>query len=60
MPEPLSAKLKANEWVSAAMAVLGGKGGGKATQAQGTGAGGDKLPAAIDAASQFAAKATAA
>lgn len=34
VPEALTSKLKANEWVNAVLGVLGGKGGGKPTSAQ--------------------------
>lgn len=37
MPESLLGKIKANEWVSAALPAVGGKGGGKPNNAQGQG-----------------------
>jgi alanyl-tRNA synthetase len=55
VPDALSAKLKANEWVNAALAVVGGKGGGKPTSAQGQGGEVAKAAEALAAAEQFAA-----
>lgn len=34
VPDAIVSKLKANEWVGAALAPLGGKGGGKPASAQ--------------------------
>ncbi|KAL4516656.1 hypothetical protein Ndes2437A_g00784 [Nannochloris sp. 'desiccata'] len=47
VPDDLSKKLPAGEWVKAALEVLGGKGGGKPTNAQGMG---PKVEAIDDAA----------
>lgn len=55
MPAAVSSKLKAGDWVNAALAVLGGKGGGKPTAAQGQGPNVDKAADALAAAEQFAA-----
>jgi alanyl-tRNA synthetase len=46
--------LKANEWVSAAAIVVGGKGGGKPGQAQGRGNLPDKVNDALLRALEFA------
>jgi alanyl-tRNA synthetase len=55
VPAATSSKLKANEWVNAALSVLGGKGGGKPTAAQGQGSQIEKAADAAAAAEQFAA-----
>uniref|UniRef100_A0A383VXA1 Alanine--tRNA ligase n=1 Tax=Tetradesmus obliquus TaxID=3088 RepID=A0A383VXA1_TETOB len=55
VPAAVSSKLKAGDWVNAALAVLGGKGGGKPTAAQGQGPNVDKAADALAAAEQFAA-----
>jgi hypothetical protein len=55
VPAALVAKVKAGEWVATALAVVGGKGGGKPTAAQGQGPDIAKVPEAIMAAAQFAA-----
>jgi len=54
VPAATSAKLKANEWVNSALTVLGGKGGGKPTIAQGQGNEFGKAAEAMAAAEQFA------
>eukprot|EP00878_Enallax_costatus_P015464 GHUV01016198.1.p1 GENE.GHUV01016198.1~~GHUV01016198.1.p1 ORF type:complete len:245 (+),score=117.92 GHUV01016198.1:1379-2113(+) len=54
VPAAVSSKLKANEWVNSALAVLGGKGGGKPTAAQGQGSNVDKAAEALQVAEQFA------
>jgi alanyl-tRNA synthetase len=54
VPAELSKKLPAGEWVKAALDLLGGKGGGKPTSAQGQGPLLQKLPEAIKAATAFA------
>lgn len=55
VPAATAGKLKANEWVNAALEVLGGKGGGKPVLAQGQGPEVAKAPDAMAAAEQFAA-----
>lgn len=55
VPAATSAKLKANEWVNSALTLLGGKGGGKPTVAQGQGNDFGKAANALAAAEQFAA-----
>jgi alanyl-tRNA synthetase len=55
VPVATSDKLKANEWVNSALTLLGGKGGGKPTLAQGQGADFSKAADALAAAEQFAA-----
>ncbi|KAG2427688.1 hypothetical protein HYH02_014520, partial [Chlamydomonas schloesseri] len=55
VPDAITDKLKANEWVSAALVPLGGKGGGKANSAQGQGPNVDKADEALAAAVAFAA-----
>ncbi len=47
---------KAGEWVNAAAAEVGGKGGGKPDRAQAGGKDAEKLPAALDAARAWAAE----
>eukprot|EP00884_Botryococcus_braunii_P001847 jgi/Botrbrau1/11663/Bobra.168_2s0018.1 len=54
VPTDVSKKLPAGEWVKAALDLLGGKGGGKPTSAQGQGPLLEKLPDAIKAATAFA------
>lgn len=54
VPAAVSSKLKANEWVNSALAVLGGKGGGKPTAAQGQGSDTAKASEALQVAEQFA------
>lgn len=54
VPEPFQSKVKANDWVKATLAMLGGKGGGKAGVAQGTGALINKVDIALDIAENFA------
>lgn len=54
VPAAVSTKLKANEWVNSALVVLGGKGGGKPTAAQGQGSNIDKAAEALQVAEQFA------
>lgn len=57
VPDAVAAKdngLKANEWAAAVAQVLGGKGGGKATTAQGSGANVDKINEARDRARAYA------
>ncbi len=48
-----SAGIKAGDWVNAAAAVVGGRGGGKPTLAQAGGKDAGKLPDALDAAVQW-------
>ena len=48
-----SAGVKAGDWVNAAAALVGGRGGGKPTLAQAGGKDAGKLPAALDAAVQW-------
>jgi len=48
-----SGKLKAGDWVNAAAAIVGGKGGGRPTLAQAGGKQVDKLPDALEAAGKF-------
>jgi alanyl-tRNA synthetase len=55
VPAGTSSKLKANEWVNSALTLLGGKGGGKPTVAQGQGGDISKAADALAAAQQFAA-----
>jgi alanyl-tRNA synthetase len=52
VPEDAAKKLPAGEWVGQALAAMGGRGGGKATSAQGMG----PRPEAIDAAAALAAE----
>lgn len=54
VPDALTKKLNAGEWVKAVLAVLGGKGGGKPAVAQGQAPGIDKVPEALGLATQFA------
>lgn len=46
--------LKANEWVTHVLTVLGGKGGGRELVAQGTGTQDDKVDEALKLAQDFA------
>lgn len=54
VPADLAKKLPAGEWLKVALEVLGGKGGGKPTNAQGQGPLTDKLPEAMEAATAHA------
>ena len=54
VPADMTKQMKAGDWLKAALEVLGGKGGGKPTAAQGQGTKLDKLPDAMAAAEQFA------
>ena len=54
VPEAMQAKLKANEWASAVLQVVDGKGGGKSGVSQGQGAAVGKVPEAVSVAEQFA------
>lgn len=54
VPDAVVAKLKASDWVNAVLAVLGGKGGGKPTTAQGQGTNLDQVDAALATATEFA------
>ena len=54
VPASRAGALPAGEWAKSALAVLGGKGGGKPTLAQGQGGAPDKLPEALEAAAAFA------
>ena len=54
VPDSLTKKLNAGEWVKAVLSVLGGKGGGKPGNAQGQGPAIDKTPQALDTAAHFA------
>ena len=55
VPESMAQQMMAGEWVKAPLGVLGGKGGGKATVAQGQGPHLDKVPEALRAAEDYAA-----
>mmetsp|Transcript_13459 Transcript_13459/g.33912 ORF Transcript_13459/g.33912 Transcript_13459/m.33912 type:complete len:1162 (-) Transcript_13459:153-3638(-) len=55
VPENMTSKLPAGEWVKSALEVLGGKGGGKPTNAQGQGPNWQKVDEAMDVAKQLAA-----
>lgn len=57
VPDQQTADLKANEWVGAALAPLGGKGGGKADNAQGQAKEAKGVEEAIKVAQDFASKA---
>ena len=52
---PDSGALQANQWLAAALAPCGGRGGGKPSFAQGSAPDAGALPAAIEAARAFAA-----
>jgi len=54
-PAELQAKLKANEWLTEALKVMGGKGGGKPGVAQGQAAEVERVSQAAEAAEHFAA-----
>jgi alanyl-tRNA synthetase len=54
VPDATQSKIKANEWASAVLQVVEGKGGGKAGIAQGQGAAVAKLSEALSVAEQFA------
>ncbi len=51
-----SSGVKANEWLSAAIGVVGGRGGGKEGSAQGQGVGAARVAEVIDAAKAFSAR----
>ncbi len=53
VPDALVAKIKANEWVGEALKLLGGKGGGRPTAAQGQGTEVAKVDDALAAATAF-------
>jgi alanyl-tRNA synthetase len=55
VPDGLLPKIKAPEWLTAALSVVGGKGGGKPGGAQGQGSDVDKAADAVAAAEAFAA-----
>ena len=54
VPNSLCKQLSAGDWVKSPLAILGGKGGGKPSSAQGQGPNIDKLPEAMKAADEFA------
>eukprot|EP00891_Asterochloris_glomerata_P009564 jgi/Astpho2/9564/fgenesh1_pm.00146_%23_11_t len=54
VPESLSSKLNAGAWAKPVLEVLGGKGGGKPTGAQGQGPNVDKIQEAMDKARELA------
>ena len=54
VPSSLCKQLGAGEWVKGPLAALGGKGGGKPTNAQGQGPNIDQVPEALRAAEAFA------
>ncbi|MEW5320492.1 MAG: hypothetical protein WDW38_011561 [Sanguina aurantia] len=54
VPDALLSKIKANEWVNSALTVLGGKGGGKPSSAQGQGGEIARVDEAMEAAIAFA------
>ena len=54
VPKALVGKLKAGEWLNAALGPLGGKGGGKPTSATGSGPQLERLPEALAAAKELA------
>ncbi len=54
VPDALAKQLNAGEWVKAPLEILGGKGGGKPTTAQGQGPNVEKVPEALRAAEDFA------
>ncbi|KAK9823998.1 hypothetical protein WJX72_006880 [[Myrmecia] bisecta] len=56
VPEALSKQLNAGEWVKGALAVLGGKGGGKPTGAQGQAPLFEKVPEAMQTATEYASR----
>lgn len=55
VPGSMTGMLSAKEWVGAALAVVGGKGGGKDQAAQGQGTLIDRVPDAMELAASFAA-----
>ncbi|CAD7702717.1 unnamed protein product [Ostreobium quekettii] len=55
VPDSMTSKLKAGDWVKEALAVIGGKGGGKPNAAQGQGPNLEKLPEAMEVAEKYAA-----
>ncbi|GBF94304.1 alanyl-tRNA synthetase [Raphidocelis subcapitata] len=55
VPDALLPKIKAPEWLGAALSVVGGKGGGKPAAAQGQGSEVGKADDAVEAAEKFAA-----
>ncbi len=57
VPDGADGPLKANAWLSCALAEVGGRGGGKPTYAQGAGTDGARLTEAAAAADEFAANA---
>jgi alanyl-tRNA synthetase len=60
VPKELQPALPASEWLKGALEAVGGRGGGKAASAQGSGANLDGMAAAKQAAVDFAAEAAAA
>ena len=54
VPKEFVQEIKANNWLKQVMGVVGGKGGGKDTVAQGTGPNVEAIDAAIQAATSFA------
>eukprot|EP01092_Planopodium_desertum_P004135 TRINITY_DN1827_c0_g2_i1.p1 TRINITY_DN1827_c0_g2~~TRINITY_DN1827_c0_g2_i1.p1 ORF type:complete len:273 (-),score=88.23 TRINITY_DN1827_c0_g2_i1:83-784(-) len=56
VPDSLTAKLKAGDWIKAVATVCGGKGGGKADAASGSADDVSKVDEAIKAANEFAGK----
>ena len=59
VPKELQPALPASEWLKGALEAIGGRGGGKAASAQGSGADVSAVGAAKQAAADFAAAATA-
>ena len=59
VPKELQPALPASEWLKGALEAIGGRGGGKAASAQGSGADVGGVGAAKQAAEDFAAAATA-
>jgi len=57
VPDDKTSSLKANEWIGAALAPMGGKGGGKADNAQGQAKDSKAVSEGIRAAQEFASKA---
>lgn len=54
VPDSKKTVLKANEWINEISSLMGGKGGGKDTQAQATGSNASNLSQCIDLAQKFA------
>eukprot|EP00735_Rhodelphis_limneticus_P008188 TRINITY_DN2101_c0_g1::TRINITY_DN2101_c0_g1_i1::g.21901::m.21901 TRINITY_DN2101_c0_g1::TRINITY_DN2101_c0_g1_i1::g.21901 ORF type:complete len:979 (+),score=410.41,sp/P36428/SYA_ARATH/54.36/0.0,tRNA-synt_2c/PF01411.14/2.1e-210,tRNA_SAD/PF07973.9/2.7e-16,DHHA1/PF02272.14/7.8e+03,DHHA1/PF02272.14/2e-06,Ribosomal_S13/PF00416.17/3.8e+03,Ribosomal_S13/PF00416.17/0.57,Ribosomal_S13/PF00416.17/2.9e+03 TRINITY_DN2101_c0_g1_i1:85-2937(+) len=54
VPDALQSKLSAKDWLSSAMELVGGKGGGKPSNAQGQAATFDQIDQAMEQARQFA------